>query len=85
MGVLVAILTQVAKKMPVVPINEGNTYLLRALAALLSVAGVVLVHYSNGTFAHVDWANIGLESVVTYFMSYLAYAGVIKPGAKVIS
>lgn len=69
LGPLAALLTQVVKNHPKLPINAGNAALLRLLLVLLSVGGSVLLAWVEGNLVNLDFKNL-MQQVIDAFIIY---------------
>ena len=70
-GVAAAVIVQMLKAHPGVPLEQGQTAKVRAVAALLSAAGVLLTSISQGIITEAD-----VQSVITAAIAALAAWGV---------
>lgn len=78
-GLIVAILTQLAKAVPAIPVQKGSK--VAALAAILSVLVGALSAYTQGSFAGFDFGaawNIILASIATLVTAH----GLAEVGAN---
>lgn len=77
-GLLVTLLTQVAKKVSFIPVNEGQTKRLRILAGVLSVLVVLLNDYLSGSLVDSTALQVIADSAVNYGVSFLTYKSLIS-------
>jgi uncharacterized membrane protein YhhN len=70
LGPIAALLTQVVKDHPKLPINAGNVALLRLLLALLAVAGAVLLAWLEGRLGTLDFKAL-LQNLLDAFTIYV--------------
>lgn len=74
----VSILTQVVKKVPSIPINEGHKLAIRGLAVGLSLVSTIILAWLSGQLNIDNLQPIIGQTVVTYIGSVLAYYGFVK-------
>lgn len=77
-GVVVSFLVQGAKKVQRIKLHEGDKKKLRVVAAVLSFLGVAIVKWTNGELADQQYIETVVQSLVSYFVSYLSYKSVIN-------
>lgn len=72
------VLVQVAKRVQVIPINEGQKVRIRIAVAVLSFLGSLGTAYLAGDFANTSvWEHVG-NGIVNYIFSTGLYAGFLK-------
>ena len=79
-GVVTAFLTQGAKYLRAIPINDGQTARIRTFAAVLAFGGTFLTAWANGDIASAtftQYLGVVAQSVVTYFLAHITYKSVI--------
>ena len=81
-GIIVAALTQLAKKVSFIPINSGDTKKLRVLAGVLSIIAVLVTDFANGTLANSSALALVGNSIAAFVVSQLSYKGVKFGAAK---
>lgn len=79
-GVVSMVLTELAKRMPQVPLNPENANTVKTIVLALNAIAVVLTHYASGTLAQVEWNTLGLEMILATIISFVSYK--VIPFAK---
>lgn len=77
-GVVNFALVQLAKKIQVIPISTGQTARIRIAVGVLSVVGVLLTDYLNGTLESSSALSVIGDAGINYLVSVGIYAGIIK-------
>lgn len=72
-GIVSMVLTELAKRMPQVPLNPDNANIIKTVVIALNAVTVVLTHYASGTLAQVPWNTLGIEVVLATILSFLSY------------
>lgn len=79
-GVVSMILTELAKRLPQVPLNPENANTVKTVVIALNALAIILTHYASGTLAQVPWNQLGLEIVLGSVLSFISYQ--VLPFAK---
>ena len=77
-GVVNFALVQLAKKIQVIPNSTGQTARIRIEVGVLSVVGVLLTDYLNGTLESSSALSVIVDAGINYLVSVGIYAGIIK-------
>lgn len=77
-GTIVTLLTQVIKKVPFIPVNEGNKLAIRGVAVALSVVSTLVMAWSVDGLALQNAVPIVAQSVYTYINSVVVYYGLVR-------
>lgn len=81
-GVVVSVLTEVLKKLKGVPINPGQTALIRSTSALLSIVAVIFTRWTQGGLDDPSFVNnasqVIVDSLTVYLSSALTYFSVLR-------
>lgn len=72
-GVVSMVLTELAKRLPQVPLNPDNANAVKTVVIALNIVAVVLTHYATGTLAQVPWNELGVETVLASILSFVSY------------
>lgn len=81
-GIVVAAVIQILKKIPSVPLNQGQTALLRVVATVFSfIATAVLQSTGHSIFDPGLWTGI-VQGGLTYVIAYLTHASVFSDPNK---
>lgn len=72
-GIVSMVLTELAKRMPQVPLNPDNANTVKTVVIALNALAVVLTHYASGTLAIVPWDTLGIEVVLSTILSFISY------------
>jgi hypothetical protein len=57
-GILIRVIVEAAKKMDSVPMQEGQTGLIRSVAAVLALASAILTAAAGGELAAFDYSGV---------------------------
>jgi len=77
-GTIVTLLTQVIKKVPFIPVSEGNKLAVRGVAVALSVVSTLVMAWSIDGLALQNAVPIVTQSIYTYFNSVVVYYGFVR-------
>lgn len=88
-GIIISALTQVAKNIQAIPVSEGQTRRIQAVGIGLSIVATLIIAWQNGGLETAVQAEGFQQNVLvvvsvlgaslyTWFMSVLAYHGLIK-------
>ncbi len=79
-GVLVT--TQLIKRASFIPVNQGQTSRVLAVAGVLSFSANLITAWSTGNldgFLTPDMINVGVGTAVTWLLAHTGYKTVVKP------
>lgn len=77
-GLVVTLLTEGAKRVNAVPINENQKGRVRALVGVLSILVAVLTAYVDGTLLNGDTLNVVGNALSNWILATVAYYGLVK-------
>lgn len=77
-GIATALLTQLAKNHPSIPLSSGNAAAIRAVVAILAIVGTVLTALVEGKLASLDFQSIVGEAITaaTIFFAATGFHGI---------
>lgn len=77
-GAIVTLLTQTIKKVPYIPINEGNKLALRGVAVILSAVSTIVMAWLAGGLELQNTLPIVAQTIYTYINSVVVYYGLVR-------
>lgn len=78
-GLVVSLLTEAGKRIPWIPLNGESINIVRLVSAVLSVLSQLGYALTNGVpLGSINWAGLGIASVITYVYAIISYHGVVK-------
>jgi len=77
-GVVVSILTQLAKKASSFPLKEGHKGKIRLFAGILTLVGTALFKWQEGTLVDEGFLQYAGDSIVNYFVAAITYFSALR-------
>lgn len=80
-GIVSTFLIQGAKRVSVIPINEGQTKAIRTVAAILTFGGAFTTAWASGQLDSAQFTGyLGVvgQGLAAYFVAYLTYHSAVK-------